>query len=143
MKYSKLSKKSWFKWAVLALAFIGLSIIISTTIIFTHPKPLHFYLELLNKNSHRNQNISVYTKEQFAIKYLGVQSGTYEPGGFTKLFQDRFNNSIPRENNLFKVYQIVNKDNSCQVDIFGISKKNNLVYVSFRNICIQSIHDDK
>jgi hypothetical protein len=143
MKYSQISKKSWFNWALVALAFIVLATLVSTTVIFTHPKPLHFYLELLNKNSHRNQNITTYTREEFAVKFLGATTGTYQAGDFNKLFDQRYNNPIAKENTFFKVYQFVNKDNSCQVDIFGISKKNNLVYVSFRNICASNYNGHK
>ena len=144
MTKTKITKRTWFAPVLITAIFIGLTVLASQMVIFSHPKPLHLYLEYLNKNSQRNRNISVYSKKDFAKKYLGLtDSSVYQESDFFKLFQEHFGNPKVKENNFFKVYKITDQANSCQIDIFGVSKKKDLVYASFNNICLKNNHEAK
>lgn len=140
---TKITKKHWFKPTLLALGFIVFLIIISRLIIFSHPEPLRRYLEFLDKNTQRADDISVFTKQEFAEKYLGTNASDYQPENFSQLFQNYFNNPPIKENELFKVYQITDGNDACQIKILGVSKKKDLVYVSFQNICLENAKKNK
>ena len=138
MQETKIQRKPWFRALLIILAFIGLIILLGSAIIFSHPKPLRFYLEYLGKNSERGRTVSVYTREEFAKKYFKVINGeanNYDLINFKKLFRANFQNTPLKENNMFEVYKVLNKDNICQVNIYGLSKKKDLIYVSSKNIC--------
>jgi hypothetical protein len=143
MSKIKITKQRWFKPVLILISFIVLAVIISRLIIFSHPEPLRFYLEFLDKNTQRAEDISVFTKQEFAEKYLGVSRADYKPENFPQLFQEYFNYPAVKENELFKVYQIANEEDRCQVKILGVGKKKDLVYVSFQNICLKNDQKNK
>jgi hypothetical protein len=139
----KITKKHWFKPTLLAVGFVALTFIISRLIIFSHPEPLRMYLEFLDKNTQRAGDISVFTKQEFAEKYLGINEVNYKPENFSIIFQEYFDNPPIKENELFKIYQVANDEDACQVKILGVSKKKDLVYVSFQNICLENAKKNK
>lgn len=143
MSKIKITKQRWFKPVLILIGFITLAVIISRLIIFSHPKPLRFYLEFLDKNTQRAEDISVFTKQEFAEKYLGISSTSYKPENFSLAFQEYFDYPPVKENELFKIYQIANEEDRCQVKILGVGKKKDLVYVSFQNICAQNDQKNK
>ncbi|MEI6836089.1 MAG: hypothetical protein WCK59_04620 [Candidatus Falkowbacteria bacterium] len=144
MKNNKIFKSLWFRTVLIMAIFIGVVLGASRLIIFSYPGPLHLYLEFLDRNSHREQGISVYSREEFAKIYFAVDAPkAYKISDFLNLFHERFNSSVVKENNLFKVYRVVSPDNPCFINIFGISKKKNLVYVSSSNICSKNAYQNK
>lgn len=141
---TKIIKHPWFKPVLVALLFIGLIILLSQAIILSHPKPLQLYLEFLGRSSQRGQEISVYSKEEFAKKYLGVDNnGVYQPDAFLKLLSENLAVPPVKENNYFIVYEVFDKNHPCQSDVFGVSRKKDLVYVSFQKTCLKNDHKNK
>lgn len=144
MTQNKIIKKSWFKLALMVIICIGAIIIISRLVIFSHPKPLQFYLEFLEKNSQRNSEISVYSREEFFQKYFNANPNeSYQANDFLKLVREHFNYAAFKESSLFIVYKIPDPENPCQAYIYGINKKRDLVYVSLQNTCLKNNERNK
>jgi hypothetical protein len=143
MSKIKITKQRWFKPVLILIGFIVLAVILSRLIIFSHPEPLRMYLEFLDKHTQRTEDISVFTKQEFAEKYLGTNATNYKAENFPQLFQEYFNYPPVKENELFKVYQIANEEDRCQVKILGVGQKRDLVYVSFQNICVKNDKNNK
>ncbi len=142
MKINK-NKAVWLKtFLILALFALGI-FLISQLLILARPKPLRFYLEFLDRTAQRGQSVTVYTRNEFAKKYLGEAAPSISSQDFFKLFRAHFNNPTVKENSLFQIYKIKNSDDPCQIDIFGISKKRDLIYVSATNICLKNAQEIK
>jgi len=138
MMQTKITKKSWFKPLVLVVIFIGLIILIGRIVIFSHPRPMQFYLEFLDKRSERNLKITTYSKEEFFQKYLNTNNDeSYQVNNFLNLFNEKFNHPVAKENNFFIVYRVPDEKDACLINIYGINKKRDLVYVSSQNICLK------
>ncbi|MCX6797791.1 MAG: hypothetical protein NTX66_01035 [Candidatus Falkowbacteria bacterium] len=139
MLKAKMTKRLWFRPVLIMVIFIGLIVLVGQVIIFSHSKPLRLYLEFLSRNSQRGQAVAVYSKEDFAHRYLGASGHEiYLPDDFLKLFQEYYNYPPVKKNNLFMVYKIPDKKNLCQINIFGISEKKDLVYVSSQDACLKN-----
>ncbi|MFZ4648406.1 MAG: hypothetical protein ACOYMB_02080 [Patescibacteria group bacterium] len=134
--------RSWLKAIIIITLFIGLTIIVLQVTVLSQPKPFQHYLEFLDKSAQRGQNVTVYTKSDFAKKYLGADNN-FKEANFLKLFKERLNYPEGRENLLFVVYQIPNNLVPCQINIIGVSKKKDLVYVSSGSACQRNDNQTK
>jgi|GEM_PF-2314336 len=144
MKKNKILKSLWFRTSIIIIVFIGAVLGASRLIIFSYPGPLHFYLNFLNRSSHRERGVSVYSREEFAGIYFAINHPEpYQINDFLNLFQEHFNSLAVKENSLFKVYRVTDPSDSCLVNIFGVSKKKDLVYVSSSNICLKNGYQNK
>lgn len=139
----KITKQRWFKPVLILVIFILLTFIISRLIILSRPESLRRYLEFLDKNTERAEDISVLTKQEFAFKYLGATENTYQPENFFQLFQSHFPETPKKENESFKIYQIPSPSDKCQIQVIGVGQKKDLVYVFFQNICLENAQKNK
>lgn len=113
------------------LVLILISLLAARAIILSSPQTMHAYLQFLNKNYRLENQVTIYTKEEFARQYLGQENFD----NFNQLFQSYYDGTASKNNRDFIVYKRPEKDNPCLMQVVGLHRKKDLVFVSIKNIC--------